>query len=200
MSTSSSTKRRSISCTTRTIQVPASFAEALPAVLSAPLRVNVLISLREDSLAKLDRFTGRISGLFANTLRLDRLDRPAARAAIVRPLERYAELVGEPVLIDPELVERVLDEVGTGRIEPALGGLGTVEGASDSGGVEAPYLQLVLQRLWDDERDRGSNALRMETFERLGGAQHIVEEHLEGALAELTLEQKDVAGRPSTTW
>ena len=39
------------------------------------LRVNVLVSLREDSLAKLDRFTGRIPGLFANTLRLDRLDR-----------------------------------------------------------------------------------------------------------------------------
>ena len=67
-----------------------SFAEALPTVLGAPLRINVLISLREDSLAKLDRFTGRIAGLFANTLRLDRLDRQSARAAILRPVERYA--------------------------------------------------------------------------------------------------------------
>ena len=54
-------------------------------VLAAPLRVNVLVSLREDALAKLDRFAGRIPGLFANTLRLDRLDREAARTAIVRP-------------------------------------------------------------------------------------------------------------------
>ena len=46
---------------------PGSFAEALPGVLAAPLRINVLVSLREDSLAKLDRFTGRIPGLFANT-------------------------------------------------------------------------------------------------------------------------------------
>ena len=50
-----------------------SFAEALPALLSAPHRVNVLVALREDSLAKLDRFTGRIPGLFGNTLRLDPL-------------------------------------------------------------------------------------------------------------------------------
>jgi WD40 repeat protein len=172
-----------------------SFAEALPALLAAPFRVNVLVSLREDSLAKLDRFTGRIPGLFANTLRLDRLDREAARAAIVRPVERYAQLTGETVTIEPQLVERVLDEVGTGAIEPALGGLGAVEGAEDGARIEAPYLQVVMQRLWDDERAEGSDVLRVETLERLGGAQRIVEEHLEGALAELSPPQKDVAAR-----
>ena len=175
---------------------PGSFAETLPGVLAVPLRVNVLFSLREDSLAKLDRFTGRIPGLFANTLRLDRLDRAAARAAIVRPLERYGELAGETVTAEPKLVERILDEVGAGQIESALGGLGAVEGAAGKlGGVEAPYLQLVLQRLWDEERAYGSAVLRMETLERLGGAQHIVEEHLQGALDDLSAEQKDVAGQ-----
>ncbi len=174
---------------------PGSFAEALPAMLAAPLRVNVLVSLREDSLAKLDRFTGRIPGLFTNTLRLDRLDRQAARAAIVRPVERYAELTGETVSVEPLLVERVLDEVGTGAIEPALGGLGVVEGAEDGARIEAPYLQVVMQRLWEDERAAGSDILRVETLERLGGAQRIVEEHLEGAMGELTDAQKDVAAR-----
>jgi len=175
---------------------PESFAEALPAALSAPLRVNVLVSLREDSLAKLDRFAGRIPGLFANTLRLDRLDRAAAQAAIVRPAERFGELVGEPVSVEAALVERVLDEVGTGRIESALGGLGGVE--DDDGAsvrIEAPYLQLVMQRLWEEERAQGSSVLRAETLERLGGAQHVVEEHLAGALAGLTEPQKDVAAR-----
>ncbi len=174
---------------------PGSFAEALPAILAAPTRVNVLVSLREDSLAKLDRFTGRIPGLFANTLRLDRLDRGAARKAVLRPAERYAELTGESVIIEPALVERVLDEVGAGRIEPALGGLGTVEALDAGGRIEAPYLQLVMQRLWDEERASGSTELRAETFERLGGAQHIVEEHLEGAMAELTIAQSDLAAR-----
>ena len=128
---------------------------------SRPLRVNVLVSLREDSLAKLDRFTGRIPSLFANTLRLDRLDRAAARAAIVAPgraLRRARP--AEPVAIEPELVERVLDEVGAGQIEPALGGLGAVEGSEPAARIEAPYLQLVMQRLWEEERAAGSDALR----------------------------------------
>ena len=174
---------------------PGSFAEALPAMLAAPFRVNVLVSLREDSLAKLDRFTGRIPGLFTNTLRLDRLDRQAARAAIVRPVARYAELTGESVSVEPLLIERVLDEVGTGAIEPALGGLGVVEGREDGARIEAPYLQVVMQRLWEDERAAGSDVLRVETLERLGGAQRIVEEHLDGAMGELTDAEKDVAAR-----
>jgi WD40 repeat protein len=174
---------------------PASFAEALPTVLSGPSRVNVLVSLREDSLAKLDRFTGRIPGLFANTLRLDRLDRPAARAAILRPTERFAELTGSAMSIEPELVERVLDEVGAGQIEPALGGLGMVEVSDLGARIEAPYLQLVMQRVWEEEHAAGSNLLRAETFARLGGAQRIVEEHLESAMDELSAAQKDVAAR-----
>ena len=174
---------------------PGSFAEALPALVAAPLRINVLVSLREDSLAKLDRFTGRIPGLFSNTLRLDRLDRESARAAIVRPVERYRELTGVDVSVESELVERVLDEVGAGQIEPALGGLGAVEAADSGARVEAPYLQLVMQRIWEEDRSSGSDALRSQTLERLGGAQHIVEEHLAGAMAELTPQQKDVAAR-----
>ena len=174
---------------------PGSFAEALPGVLAAPLRINVLVSLREDSLAKLDRFTGRIPGLFANTLRLDRLDRQAARAAIVGPIDSYTKLTGATVSIEPALIERVLDEVGAGQIEPALGGLGAVEGAGNGARIEAPYLQLVMQRLWEEEHAAGSDVLRVETLERLGGAQHIVEEHLEGALSALSSGQKDVAAR-----
>ena len=52
-----------------------------------------------------------------------------------------------------------------------------------------------MQRLWEEERRDGSDVLRVETLERLGGARHIVEEHLEGAMAELAAEQKDVAAR-----
>jgi len=174
---------------------PASFAETLPQVLGAPLRINVLVSLREDSLAKLDRFTGRIPGLFSNTLRLDRLDRASARTAIVRPTERFAELTGVAISVEPELVEDVLDQVGAGQIEPARGGLGAVEGDDRAMRVEAPYLQLVMQRIWEEERAAASGVLRAETLRRLGGAQHVVEEHLAGALAELSVEQKDIAAR-----
>ena len=97
--------------------------------------------------------------------------------------------------IEPELIERVLDEVGTGRIEPALGGRGAIEGMDDTARIEAPYLQLVMQRLWEEERGSGSDVLSVATLERLGGAQRIVEEHFESAMDALAPQQKDVAAR-----
>ena len=57
-STSSSTRPRSTSSTTPTTAVPGRSRRRCPPS-SDRCEVNVLISLREDSLAKLDRFTGR---------------------------------------------------------------------------------------------------------------------------------------------
>ena len=93
------------------------FDAALAALVDGPLRVNLLLSLREDTLAALDRLKGSIPNLFGNVLRLDRLDRASGRAAIVKPLERWTELEGDAVTIEEELVADVLDGVGTGRIE-----------------------------------------------------------------------------------
>ena len=61
--------------------------------------------------------------------------------------------------------------------------------AGASARVEAPYLQLVLERLWEVERERGSDVLRASTLAELGGAERIVEEHLERALAGLDAER-----------
>ena len=172
---------------------PGTLAEELPEALRrAGLRVNFLIGIREDSLASLDAFKARIPNLFGNSLRLDRLERSAARTAILGPLERYKELVpaGDAVEAEPVLVETVLDEVAAGRVDLGLSGRGAV-GEEDSDRIETPYLQLVLERLWDVETSRGSNRLRLDTLRELGGAAHIVEDHLERAMAELSPEEKD---------
>jgi WD40 repeat protein len=169
--------------------------EALPELVTRPgLRVNVVLGIRDDELAKLDIFKARIPGLFSNYLRLDLLDRDAARAAILGPLDRYNELTDEPVAIEPELVETVLGEVAAGRIDPGLTGRGAVSDApEDRTRVETPYLQLVMQKLWEVERERRSPVLRLATLAELGGAQRIVEDHLEHAMAALTPLQRDVA-------
>ena len=60
--------------------------------------------------------------------------------------------------------------------------------------VEAPYLQLVMQRLWEVERARGSVSCALATLERLGGAARIVEEHLERALAALDAPERGRRG------
>ena len=73
-------------------------------------------------------------------------------------------------------------------------GLGAAEDLAGAG-IETPYLQLVMQRVWDEERAVGSRVLRLETFERLGGARQIVAEHLERAIAALSAGERDVAAR-----
>jgi WD40 repeat protein len=150
----------------------------LPELLRRPgLRVNVLLALRDDALAELDEFAGRIPELFSNLLRLDRLDREAGKAAILCPLARYSELAAQTFTAEDALVEAVLDE------------------ASTDSGVEAPYLQLVLERLWEREREAGSHELRLATFRAIGGARAVVREHVRGALDRLPLAEQEAAAR-----
>ncbi len=73
---SSSTSSRTTSSTTRTRTARARSPSSSPRIVNDPnLRVNVLLSIREDAWAKLDRFEGRIPSLFANYLRVEHLDR-----------------------------------------------------------------------------------------------------------------------------
>jgi WD40 repeat protein len=158
---------------------PGTLLYELPELMHENPRVNVLISLREDSLAQLDAFKAGLPAVFANQLRLEHLDRAAARAAILGPVARWNELTGESVEVEPSLVDAVLDEVA---------------GVAERGGrIEAPYLQLVLERLWDEERAAGSPAMSLATLRVLGGAGTIVREHLERALDVLDADEKDVA-------
>jgi WD40 repeat protein len=151
--------------------------ERLPALLANP-HVHVLVAVREDALARLDAFQARIPNVFANRLRLDQLDVIAGRAAVVRPLDRWNAQVpaDEHVRIEDALVDGVLAQV-----------------QSAPGRIEAPYLQLVMERIWEAEREAGSSVLRAATLERLGGATHIVSEHLERALGALPARDAEIA-------
>ena len=157
------------------------------------LRASVLISLREDAVAKLDRFKGQIPNVLGNYLRLEHLDKAAGRGAIVGPIERYNSLADERVEIEGELIEAVLYEVASGRFELGQVGRGAVEGTGANGHVETPFLQLVMQRLWEEERRAGSHVLRLSTLRDLGGAEQIVHDHLNEAMRALTAADRDVA-------
>jgi WD40 repeat protein len=159
------------------------------------VRVHVAIGIRDDALASLDTFKTQVPALFGNYLRLDHLDRDAARSAIVGPVRRWNELAGTHVEVEDQLVEAVLNEVTEGRLAVGGAGRGRVEGPGSGRLIETPYLQLVMERLWADERAAGSDALRLETFVSLGGAASIVRDHLEGALATLSSPQKEAAAR-----
>jgi conflict system STAND superfamily ATPase/FHA domain-containing protein len=143
---------------------------------------NVLISLREDGLAGLDRFRARIPNLLSNMLRLNHMDLASAETAIRRPVEIYNEKdrgEASPVTIEDDLVQAVLADVRTGQVKLSdRHGSGQVHADADSDRIETPFLQLVLERLWQADVQAGPRKMRLETYRRLGGAQTIVSSHL----------------------
>ncbi len=65
--------------------------------------------------------------------------------------------------------------------------------AGDTNRFETAFLQLVMERLWVEETSTGSQRLRLETLNGLGGAETITRSHLDDAMAELSVNQRDAA-------
>jgi WD40 repeat protein len=160
-------------------------AELAVAINHPRMDVGFLVSLREDSLSRLDRFRLRIPNLLANTIRLSHLDAPAATDAIRRPLEVFNQLSANtvPVSIEDGLVERVIAEVGTG------------DAAHGSEGIQAAILQLVLTRIWQEEMRQGSHVLRLQTFTTLGGARQVAQKHLTEVMEQLAPDDRQLCAQ-----
>ncbi len=179
-----------------------SFAGELPRLVNDPsLHVNVLISIREDAWAKLDRFKGRVPHLFSNYLRVRHLDSAAARRAIEGPVEEFNRRLqpGQaPFGIEPALVDAVLDDVRTGGLslasrDEAVAPQQGRDSYGAGGRIETPFLQLVMTRLWEEAVAKGERELRRRTLDELGGAQRIVSNHLDESLDELDGDEQAVA-------
>jgi len=150
---------------------------------------NFLLALREDGLSRLDRFRARIPNLMGNLLRLRHLDTAAAEDAIRKPLAAYNDRLetGEAaVAIEDDLVGTIIDQVRSGSVSLApAAGAGQAQAVEDEARIETPFLQLVLTRLWEEERSANSHTLRLTTLQKLGGAQEIVRTHLDAVMAKL---------------
>ncbi len=188
--------------------------EQLAHTINQPdIRANFLISIREDAYASLgDLFRGRITNLYSNYLSLDKLSRERAEEAIRNPIQRYNELhpSQSPVEIERELVDEILKQVSVGSIagnSTGLGsiagnstGLGSIDGNDGTDAIEAPYLQLVMTRLWQTEQQiweiqqpQDPRVLHLSTLRQLGGAEEIVRTHLDATLEQLSPKERDLA-------
>ena len=176
-------------------------AEFARSVNRSEINASFLLSMREDGLSKLDRFQGRIPKLLNNLLRLEHLDREAAMCAMREPLSAYNRRlpVGESsASIDDDLVEELLEQVKVGRITLEHTGAPNVAvmGASSPDSelrVEAPFLQVVLTRLWEEEKKHGSSHLTLATLKKLGGAPKILRNHLDKTMGRLERRQRRIA-------
>jgi hypothetical protein len=164
------------------------------------LPVSFLLSLRDDALSRLDRFKAIIPNLFSNYLRLRHLTRVQAERSVKLPIDAYNSLPAEErahsatIAIEPHLVTMILEQVRQDRVLSAADGRGVVAGIEDVG-IETPYLQLVLKRVWAEEVGKDSSVLRADTLTDLGGADQIVGTHLETVLSGLDDNEKEICAR-----
>lgn len=175
---------------------PDSFeAQFARAVNREDVDVGLLIAVREASLSKLDRFRERIPQLLSNTLRLRHLDAAGARRAIGMSVlhewnRRHPSEA--PMRIEKSVVLQVIRDA---QVDLARGELGAQGAAQGEGVIEAPFLQLVMARLWQTERRAGSRLLRLSTLmdeDKLGGARRIVHSHLDEVMQAMGERQREV--------
>jgi hypothetical protein len=176
-------------------------AEFARSINRSEIDASFLLSMREDGLSKLDRFQGRIPKLLNNLLRLDHLDRDAAIRAIREPIAACNKRLppgAPPSSIDDNLVEALLDQVKTDSVtldhakQPAAAVVRATPVNSETW-IETPVLQVVLTRLWDEEKKHGSRQLRLATLKNLGGAPKILRTHLDRMMRKLTWRERRIA-------
>ena len=160
--------------------------------------VNVLIGIRDDSLFKLDRrFSLRIPNLLRDTLELQRMTPTGAKDAIEKPLKKFSEISGENNVysIEPALVDEICRQVLAGNVLMGdSSGIGAKNDPRKEGRIETAYLQLVLTKLWDAEHRLNSSVLRLQTLQKLGGADRIVRNHVNTVMNQLASERdRDIA-------
>jgi CHASE2 domain-containing sensor protein len=167
------------------------FGDELPRLVAdRDLPLRLLLALRDDALAGLDRFKGRIPELFDNYLRLDGLGPTAAREAIEGPIERWNSGAAVPVRLEDGLVDEVLRQLAVLHVAPA-----SAAPPPDDARIEPAHLQLVMARLWAAETAANSRLLRLTTLESLGGAATIVRTHVRGAMRSLPARDQRLAAQ-----
>ncbi len=143
-------------------------------IVTEDLPIHFLVSIREDSLAGLDRFKSSIPGLFNNYLRVEHLSVPGAKDAILKPLRNFNKLHPDRAI---EMTDEKLSDTVVKQVCDAEGER-----------VQAALLQLVMTRWWERESEKKSTEMQEETLVELGKPANIVAAYLDEALARLSME------------
>ncbi len=168
------------------------------------LPANFMISMRDDALAKMDIFKGKVPNMMKNILRLLHLDRAATEIAIRAPLIEYNKEFGTNFTIEKELVETLLNDLQVDKIKFETQGQADCApektSIDNAYRVETPYLQLVMKRLWENPLTQESQKLQLSTLigtetDQLGGVQNIVETHLDKVMEQFSEDEKHLAAK-----
>lgn len=186
---------------------PGTFAyEFSRAINATDIKARFLVSLRDDSLYKLDRFQSALPNLFENRLQVEPLTIKNAEQAIEKARSTYNASPGAitHVTIESGLVSAVLEQMKTDNLirdgaATAAIPWGSTTNASNANYIDAPYMQLVMSRLWEEESKRWQkekkpeNTLKLDAFKALGTAQNVVQQHLDNIMQGFSFRDRKIA-------
>jgi hypothetical protein len=130
------------------------FAEELAEVTRRPgLRVNVLVGIREDALARLDALKAAIPNLLANRLRLDRLDRRTVILKLHGQVDRGVDREWESfVVTEDDYIEYLANSDVATAVPVGLAAKLRRSHFLFLGYTMADWnLRVILNRLWSDQ-------------------------------------------------
>jgi hypothetical protein len=139
----------------RSDSLDALYAEIAKLANTRSEAATVIISIREDYLAGLDRLMHRVSGLLDAGYRVPPLSRAALTEAVLRPLS-----IGADVTVEDGLVDLVLDDL---EQQARLAG-------SPERQIEPGHFQIVWHRLWEKAAKAPGSVLTRESYSGEGGA------------------------------
>jgi WD40 repeat protein len=175
------------------------------AVSSPSVRANFLISIREDWLARLDRFKRRIPNIFGNSIRIKHLDPESAEAAIRGPIRVFDEMreksreepnLTQKIIIEDDFVKEIirqlarLDESGEPDVSRATGDSETEPQAQF---IKASGLQIVLRNLWTKIKNKQPPSFDLELVKDPKTAQRIIQTNLQRVLDKLSNKEQLIA-------
>jgi formylglycine-generating enzyme required for sulfatase activity len=158
--------------------------------------VHLVIGLRDDALFQLDQLRAFVPSILDTMVELRALSDAGIKDAICSPVDRYNERYRQgqgrvPVVIEPALVTTLIRQLKEGDAAQ-------LKSRTQSGGVELPYLQLALIKLWQAEGGSAATVLHESTLTdkaKLGGVSRIVRDHVNGVMNGLKPEEQALCAK-----
>ena len=136
----------------------ATWEELAPIINASPSPATLVLSIREDYLARLNDLMKRAPGLMSTSFRVEPPSVKALHDAVVGPLGMLQpQFKAEPALVSTVIDDLQRDDVG--RLEVPL---------------EPGYFQIVWSRLWEVDRESRECTITLQSYESEGGVDGIV--------------------------
>ncbi|MEZ4525691.1 MAG: hypothetical protein R2941_07210 [Desulfobacterales bacterium] len=152
----------------QSVETRKNMAVLLKKIIASDLDIKIILGIREEYFARLIEFERVVPDILSNRIWVRSMSRMQVESVIVSP----CRVCG--VAIDPDVPGQVITELSQGRE-----------------GMELPYVQVVMDRLYRRamERDPRQPHIKAQDFQTQGGVKNILSAFIEEQIADMPEEE-----------